>query len=235
MPAGPGAMNEMIRRTGVSGGRWWILAVVTTRGLANSAEIQATVRRLLDWLRSNNIVKGGWREAYEQIFEERAQHPRGSVARIIAEAFVTSVSAASAISVKPVTQAVREAYGLRTRAKKLLRELNGVDKHFAKLNLRSKRPAFSELGNEVVTAIAAVAQQLEQNRGVVAPTTTAKWKSFVGTTATALLNASMPFDEVLGLFPQGGTRDQIKARWNRRISRRASLKAVPKPRQRKKS
>jgi hypothetical protein len=225
----------MIRRTGARGGRWWILAVVTTRGLANLAEVQATVNRLLEWLRSNNVAKGGWKDAFDQILEERAQHPRGSSARIMAEAFLTSVAAASAMRIKPVMQAVREAYGLHSRAEKLVRELNEVDKHFAKQNLRPRRPTFSELGNAVNAAIAEVAMKLEQVRGIAAPTTTAKWRSFVGTTATALLKASMPFDEVLLLFPQEGTRDQIKARWARRISRRAALAGVPKPRQRKKS
>lgn len=120
---------------------------------------------------------------------------------------------------------------LRSTTKAVLPLLAELDTGFAKNN-EGATWTFSELGNDVVATVELLAKRLENVRGVEAPSTRAKWKSFVGKTALALCKAGVPLTEVAALFALPGAEQRVERRLRRRKNRSAAGTKKPTKRSR---
>lgn len=230
----PGQAEQWACQSGAGGGRWWILVSVPAPRPADAPEVRAATLRMMKWLIGNGHTEAKTvSEVFVNSLRSPIPHPKGSLPYVVTRALMSAFAASSLVKRAPIMHAIAEIHHLRSKAAALTRTLSEVDTLMARENFLAANPTFAECGNDVIAAIEFAAGRLEKLRGVDAPTTKSAWKSFVGRTATALLKAGMPLNEIAALFPQRGDPEHVRERLRRQTSRRAAQKAAKGSRRRK--
>lgn len=188
----------------------------------------------MKWLRANGHTDAKTAsEVFANALRSRIPHAKGSLPYVVTRAVIVAFAAASLVKRAPLMRAVVQIHHLRTKAAALTRTLSEMDTIMAKGDYPAARPTFAESGNDVVAAIEAAAERVEKFLGVEAPTTTSAWKEFVGSAATAMLDAGMSLEDITMLFAQEGSAVRVRERLRKQTSRRGARKSNKSGRNRK--
>jgi hypothetical protein len=212
---------------------------VTAPEAADLPDVRRTALQLMKWLRAQGLTDATTTgDLFAQYQQARPKHPKGSLPAVVTEAFLHAFMAAEALNIAPMIRALAEVNELRAGSAKLLKTCTEIDARLAKLQVRRAGPTFAASANNVVGVVELTAAKIEAApgvRGAPMPTTKAKWKTFVGEAMNAFVNAGMPLDEAISLFPQRGSVEAIKVRFQRQRSRLAAREGVQGKASKKKS